>query len=65
MSVTKKMKAAKKPMSGVPGDLASSIVKEFTNELANPVSRNNIVQSASWPEHYKIECYTHWENPSA
>ena len=50
-----KLKAAKKPMSGVPGDLPSSIVKEFTVELANPVSKllNNIIQSAKWPEHYK------------
>ena len=38
--------AAKKPTSGVPGDLPSVIIKEFTVELANPVSKllNNIVQ---------------------
>ena len=55
-----KMKAAKKPMSGVPGDLPSPILKEFTAELANPVSSllNNIVQSASWPDHYKVEYVT-------
>ena len=55
-----KMKAAKKPTSGVPGELPSAIVKEFTAELANPVSKliNNVVQSASWPEQYKMEYVT-------
>ena len=55
-----KLQKAKKPNSEVPGDLPSKIVKEFTVELASPVSKllNNIVQSASWPEHYKVEYVT-------
>ena len=55
-----KMKTAKKPMSGVPGDLPSQIVKEFIVELGGPSSKllNNIVQSASWPDQYKVEYVT-------
>ena len=55
-----KLVSAKKPTSEVPGDLPSSVVKEFTVELANPVSKllNNIVQSASWPDQYKVEYVT-------
>ena len=56
----KKLKAAKKPQSVIPGDLPSKIIKEFKEELANPLQRllNNIVQSAVWPEQYKIEYIT-------
>jgi hypothetical protein len=56
----RKLIAAKKPTSGVPGDLPSVIVKEFTVKLASPVSTllNNIVQSACWPEQYKVEYVT-------
>ena len=55
-----KMKATKKPKSVIPGDLPSDIVKEFTEELANPVSKlcNNILQSATWPKQWKIEYVT-------
>ena len=55
-----KLPKAKKPNSEVPGDPPSKIVKEFTAELASPVSKllHNIVQSASWPEHYKVEYVT-------
>ena len=54
------IKSAKKPTSGVPGDLPGSILKEFSIELATPVSKllNNIVQSATWPEQYKVEYVT-------
>ena len=36
------------------------IVKEFTVELANPYSKlfNNIQQTASWPEQFKMEYVT-------
>ena len=56
----RKLISAKKPRSEVPGDLPSSIVKEFTVELANPVSKllNNITQSACWPDQYKVEYVT-------
>ena len=55
-----KMKAAKKPTSGVPGELPSAIVKEFTAELASPVSKliNNVTKSACWPDQYKMEYVT-------
>ena len=56
----KKIVAAKKPQSGVPGDLPSAVVKEFSVELANPVQSllNNIVQSAKWPDQWKVEYVT-------
>ena len=55
-----KLVKAKKPKSEVLGDLPSSVVKEFTVELAAPLSKllNNIVQSASWPDQYKVEYVT-------
>ena len=34
-----KIKSAKKPKSGVPGDLPCRITKEFAPELAKPVGR--------------------------
>ena len=54
------MKATKKPKSVIPGDLPSDIVKEFTEELANPLSKlcNNILQSATWPQQWKVEYVT-------
>ena len=55
-----KLKAAKKPKAIIPGDLRNSIVKEFTGELANPVSKllNNTSQTAKWPFQFKVECVT-------
>ena len=55
-----KMKAAKKPKSVIPGDLPNTIVKEFNEELAQPVSEllNNISHSAVWPKQYKVEHVT-------
>ena len=55
-----KIKETKKPQSVIPGDLPSSIVKEFAVELANPLSKlcNNIVQSTSWPQQWKVEYVT-------
>ena len=51
---------AKKPQSGVPGDLPAQIVKEFSVELAGPVHKllNNIVQSTTWPQQWKTEYVT-------
>ena len=45
--VYKKIREAKKPKSGVPGDIPRTIVQEFAPELAQPVFRiiNNIIQS--------------------
>ena len=46
-----KIKAAKKPKSGVPGDLPRLITNEFGVELSVPMSRilNNIFKTAQWP----------------
>ena len=54
------IKKAKKPKAVIPGDLPHTIIKEFTVELANPYSIlfNNILQSASWPEQFKVEYVT-------
>ena len=55
-----KIKAAKKPQSGVPGDLPQPILKEFMPELAAPVSKiiNNIFQTCQWPTQWKLEYVT-------
>ena len=52
-----KIKAAKKPRSGVPGDFPKLITQEFLPELSAPASRiiNSMFQSYEWPEHWKIE----------
>ena len=55
-----KLRKAKKPKSIIPGDLPSTVVKEFLVELSKPYSDlfNNILQSASWPEQFKVEHVT-------
>ena len=59
-----KINKAKKPKSGVPGDLPSQITKDFSDELSVPVSRilNNIFQSAVWPDQWKTEYVTRTRN---
>ena len=56
----KKINKAKKPKSGVPGDLPAEIVKEFSDELAPPVCQilNNVFRSAVWPDQWKKEFVT-------
>ena len=46
-----KIKAAKKPRSGVPNDLPKVVTQEFAPELAKPVSRivSNITETGEWP----------------
>ena len=58
--VWEKIKAANKPKSGVPGELPSSLVKEFSVELASPLETiiNNIVKTAEWPQQWKLEYVT-------
>ena len=55
--VYQKMKAAKKPRSGVPTDLPKLLTQEFLPELAAPVSRiiNSILVSGEWPSQWKLE----------
>ena len=55
--VHQKIRSAKKPRSGVPGDLPKSITQEFAPELAKPVSMiiNRIVKSGEWPAQWRLE----------
>ena len=55
-----KIKCAKKPKSGVPGDLPKQLVQEFSIELAEPLSRiiRKIVETAVWPTQWKKEYVT-------
>ena len=55
-----KIMSAKKPRSGVPGDLPCAKTKEFAEELSVPLCSilNNIFQSAEWPDHWKKEYIT-------
>ena len=55
--VCEKIKAAKKPKSGVPNDLPRLITQEFSPELAKPIGRiiNKITSSGVWPEQWKLE----------
>ena len=55
-----KVKSAKKPRCGVPGDLPSQIVREFAPELATPVHHiiSSIVQSCQWPAQWRQEWVT-------
>ena len=55
-----KIRAAKKPKSGVPNDLPKLITQEFSPELAEPIRRiiANIVKSGSWPSQWKMEYIT-------
>ena len=55
-----KIEAAKKPQSGVPCDLPKQLVKEFSIELATPLCGiiSEIVNTAEWPSHWKIEHIT-------
>ena len=54
------IKSAKKPKSGVPGDLPRRITKEFAPELAKPVGRiiRSIARTGQWPTQWKLESVT-------
>ena len=53
----RKIRAAKKPRSGIPNDLPRQITQEFAPELAFPIHKiiNNIVKSGEWPKQWKLE----------
>ena len=53
----RKLRAAKKPRSGVPNDLPRQIIQEFGPELAKPVGRliNRISTTGEWPNQWKLE----------
>ena len=56
----KKINAAKKPKSGIPGDLPRLITKEFGVELSVPMCKilNNIFKTAQWPRTWLQEYVT-------
>ena len=56
----RKIVATKKTKSGVPGELPSSFLKEFSVELSKPLTNllNNIIKTCEWPEPWKIEFVT-------
>ena len=55
--VWEKIREVRAVKSCVPGDLPAKIAKEFSPELALPMSMifNDIVQTGEWPEKWKIE----------
>ena len=55
-----KIRAAKKPNTGIPNDLPKAIIQEFSPELSTPVHRiiENIFKSGEWPSHWKLEHIT-------
>ena len=58
--VYEKIKSAKKPKSGVPGDLPRRVTKEFAPELAKPNRRiiSSIARTGQWPTQWKLESVT-------
>ena len=58
--VYEKIKSAKKPKSGVPGDLPRRVTKEFAPELAKPIRRiiSSIARTGQWPTQWKLESVT-------
>ena len=55
--VYNKIRAAKKPRSGIPGDLPKVMIQEFCPELSLPVSKiiNSISRTGKWPKQWKLE----------
>ena len=53
----KKLDKSKKPNSQIPGDLPTKLVKEFTPELAKPISviYNKITETAEYPRQWVTE----------
>jgi hypothetical protein len=52
-----KIRAAKKPRSGVPNDLPKKIKHKFSPELDRPVGKivRSIVKTCQWPKQWKLE----------
>ena len=57
LEVYEMISKAKKPKSGVPGDLPRTLVKEFGVELSTPLTKiyNSIISSGVWPMRWKVE----------
>ena len=52
-----KLMKAKKPKTGIPGDLPRCLVKEFSPELSVPLAKiyNQIISTGVWPEPWRVE----------
>ena len=57
VEVWQKIKHAKKPKGGVPGDLPRKLLIEFSPELATPMARiyQNIIDTQKWPSMWRCE----------
>ena len=57
LDVYEMISKAKKPKSGVPGDIPRTLVKEFGAELSTPLTKiyNSILSSGVWPQKWKVE----------
>ena len=53
----RKLLKIKKPNSSVPGDVPKRLIAEYPFLWAEPATKifNNIIQSAEWPKHWKLE----------
>ena len=68
--VFKKISKSKKPNSSVPGDLPKRIIKEFSCELATPMTLiyNSILQTLEYPRQWVVEYqipFPQTSNPSS
>ena len=57
MECYQRIVSAKKPQSGVPGDLPSAMLKEFSVELAQPL-QGVLNKTGKWPDLWKVEYVT-------
>ena len=57
IEVYEKICKAKKPKSGVPGDLPRTLINEFSAEISTPLTKiyNSITGSGLWPTTWKVE----------
>ena len=60
MECYQRIKSAKKPKSVLQGDIPSKILTEFGPELSKPLCDlfNKIIETAQWPQQYKMEIIT-------
>ena len=58
--VYEKIRGAKKPKAGVPGDVPRRLIQEFSPELTTPITKvfRNIIRTKEWPAQWKVEYVT-------
>ena len=58
--VYQKIRGAKKPKAGVPGDVPRRLIQEFSPELTTPITKvfRNIIRTKEWPAQWKVEYVT-------